>query len=57
MLRVFKHGAYLVNCARGGIVDEAAVAQAVRDGRLGGFATDVTARSLSRRGTRSSPRT
>ena len=41
MLRVFKHGAYLVNCARGGIVDEAAVAQAVRDGRLGGFATDV----------------
>ena len=41
MLRVFKHGAYLVNCARGGIVDEAAVAQAVRDERLGGFATDV----------------
>ena len=41
MLRAFKHGAYLVNCARGGIVDEAAVAEAVRDGRLSGFATDV----------------
>ena len=38
MLRVFKHGAYLVNCARGGIVDEACCrAQAVRDGRLGGI--------------------
>lgn len=41
MLRAFKHGAYLVNCARGGIVDEAAVAEAVREGRLSGFATDV----------------
>ena len=41
MLRAFKQGAYLVNCARGGIVDEAAVAEAVRDGRLSGFATDV----------------
>ncbi|MDO5115950.1 MAG: phosphoglycerate dehydrogenase [Synergistaceae bacterium] len=41
MLRAFKHGAYLVNCARGGIVDEAAVAEAVREERLYGFATDV----------------
>ena len=41
MLRAFKHGAYLVNCARGGLVDEAAVAEAVREGRLSGFATDV----------------
>ena len=41
MLRAFKHGAYLVHCARGGIVAEAAVAEAVRDGRLSGFATDV----------------
>ncbi len=41
MLRAFKHGAYFVNCARGGIVDEAAVAEAVREGRLSGFATDV----------------
>ena len=41
MLRAFKHGAYLINCARGGIVEEEAVAQAVREGRLNGFATDV----------------
>ncbi|MDO4988705.1 MAG: phosphoglycerate dehydrogenase [Synergistes sp.] len=41
MLRVFKHGAYLINCARGGIVEEQAVADAVREGRLAGFATDV----------------
>ena len=40
-LRAFKPGAYLVNCARGGLVDEKAVADAVRDGRLKGFATDV----------------
>jgi len=41
LLRAFKTGAYLVNCARGGLVDEKAVAEAVRDGRLLGFATDV----------------
>ena len=40
-LRAFKHGACLVNCARGGIVDEEAVAEAVRQGRLAAFATDV----------------
>ncbi|KAF2642208.1 hypothetical protein P280DRAFT_468646 [Massarina eburnea CBS 473.64] len=31
----------LVNIARGGIVDELAVVQAVRDGKIAGYATDV----------------
>lgn len=34
-------GALLVNCARGGIVDEAPVARALQDGRLGGYGADV----------------
>ncbi len=41
MLRAFKKGAYLINCARGGIVDEKAAADAVREGRLSGIAFDV----------------
>ncbi|MDR2780162.1 MAG: phosphoglycerate dehydrogenase [Synergistaceae bacterium] len=41
MLRAMKHGSYLINCARGGIVDETACAQALRDGRLAGAAFDV----------------
>ncbi|MBI4126528.1 MAG: phosphoglycerate dehydrogenase, partial [Deltaproteobacteria bacterium] len=38
-----KKGAYLINCARGGIVDETAVASAVRSGQLKGAAFDVFA--------------
>jgi D-3-phosphoglycerate dehydrogenase len=36
-----KDGVRIINCARGGIVDEAALADAIRSGKVGGAAFDV----------------
>lgn len=36
-----KPGALLINTARGGIIDDLAVAQALQSGKLGGYAADV----------------
>lgn len=41
LLENLKTGALLINCARGGIVDDDAALQALREGRLGGLGVDV----------------
>ncbi len=40
-IALMRDGAILINVARGAVCDESAVAQAVKDGKLGGFACDV----------------
>ncbi|KAM0708011.1 hypothetical protein Q7P35_004660 [Cladosporium inversicolor] len=35
--------AIIINVGRGGVIDETAIVQALRDGKIGGFATDVFA--------------
>ncbi|MCE9662410.1 D-2-hydroxyacid dehydrogenase [Halomonas sp. M5N1S17] len=41
LLATLKPGALLVNCARGGIIDEQAALDALREGQLGGLGVDV----------------
>lgn len=41
LIKRMRHGTILVNTSRGGVVDEIAVADALRDGHLGGAALDV----------------
>ncbi|MDR5865762.1 D-2-hydroxyacid dehydrogenase [Halomonas koreensis] len=50
LLTRLRPGALLVNCARGGIVDELAALDALRDGRLGGLAVDVLPEEPPRHG-------
>ncbi|MDQ3684895.1 MAG: D-2-hydroxyacid dehydrogenase [Acidobacteriota bacterium] len=47
-LAVMKRGALLINCARGGVVDEAALAEALRGRRIAGAGVDVLSREPPR---------
>ena len=40
-LSIMKRGAYLINCARGGLVHQGDIAAALKSGQLGGYGADV----------------
>jgi D-3-phosphoglycerate dehydrogenase len=40
-LGIMRRGAYLLNCARGGLIHESDVAAALKSGQLGGYGADV----------------
>lgn len=42
-----KDGTFLINCSRGGVVDEFAAKEALKSGKLAGFSTDVLKNELS----------
>ena len=49
-LRLMRRDALLVNCARGGVVDEAALSRALREGWIAGAGVDVLSREPPREG-------